>query len=72
MLKGQTWNAADGKYFGLMDSKKALIIVSSGGFYNSDPTINWEHVMSLTMMEFKFMMVLRCLWNLKRRYEYRK
>ena len=55
MLKGQTWDAANGKYFGLMGGKKALIIVSSGGFYTSDPMIHWEHAMSLAKIEFQFM-----------------
>ncbi|MFZ0184934.1 MAG: NAD(P)H-dependent oxidoreductase [Nitrosotalea sp.] len=55
MLKGQTWNNADGKYFGLMEGKKALIIVSSGGFYTKEPMIHWEHAMSLTKIEFQFM-----------------
>ncbi|MGI0065629.1 MAG: FMN-dependent NADH-azoreductase [Nitrosotalea sp.] len=55
MLKGQTWDAADGKYSGLMGGKKALIIVSSGGFYTSGQMINWEHALSLTKIEFQFM-----------------
>ncbi|MHB8603035.1 MAG: FMN-dependent NADH-azoreductase [Nitrosotalea sp.] len=55
MLKGQTWDAADGKYFGLMNGKKALILVSSGGFYTKEPMINWEHALSLAKMEFQFM-----------------
>ncbi len=55
MLKGQTWDAIDGKYSGLMGGKKALIIVSSGGFYTSGPTMNWEHALSLTKIEFQFM-----------------
>ncbi len=55
MLKGQTWDAANGKYFGLMGGKKALIIVSSGGFYTSDPMIHWEHALSLAKIEFQFM-----------------
>ncbi|MDH2908165.1 MAG: NAD(P)H-dependent oxidoreductase [Candidatus Nitrosotalea sp.] len=55
MLKGQTWDAANGKYFGLMGGKKTLIIVSSGGFYTSDPMIHWEHAMSLAKIEFQFM-----------------
>ena len=55
MLKGQTWNNADGKYFGLMKGKRALIIVSSGGFYTTEPMIHWEHAMSLTKIEFQFM-----------------
>ncbi|MDE1729163.1 MAG: NAD(P)H-dependent oxidoreductase, partial [Thaumarchaeota archaeon] len=55
MLKGQTWNAVDGKYFGLMSGKKALIIISSGGFYTKEPMISWEHALSLTKIEFQFM-----------------
>ena len=55
MLKGETWDAADGKYFGLMTGRKALIIVSSGGFYTRDPMINWEHALSLAKIEFQFM-----------------
>lgn len=55
MLKGQTWNNADGKYFGLMEGKKALILVSSGGFYTKEPMISWEHAMSLAKIEFQFM-----------------
>lgn len=55
MLKGQTWDAMDGKYSGLMSGKKALAIVSSGGFYTSGTMVNWEHALSLTKMEFQFM-----------------
>jgi len=55
MLKGQTWNNADGKYFGLMEGKKALILVSSGGFYTKEPMIHWEHAISLAKIEFQFM-----------------
>lgn len=55
MLKGQTWDAADGKYFGLMTGKKALIIVSSGGSYTREPMMNWEHAVSLSKIEFQFM-----------------
>jgi FMN-dependent NADH-azoreductase len=55
MLKGQTWDASDGKYFGLMEGKKALILVSTGGFYTKEPMINWEHAMSLAKLEFQFM-----------------
>ena len=55
MLKGQTWDNSNGKYFGLMDKKKALIIISSGGFYTKEPMVNWEHAMSLTKIEFQFM-----------------
>ena len=55
MLKGQTWDASDGKYFGLMEGKKALILVSTGGFYTKEPMINWEHALSLAKLEFQFM-----------------
>ena len=55
MLKGQTWDNSDGKYFGLLKEKKALIIISSGGFYTKEPMISWEHAMSLTKIEFQFM-----------------
>jgi len=55
MLKGQTWDAADGKYLGLMNGKKALIIVSSGGLYTKEPMIHWEHALSLAKIEFQFM-----------------
>ncbi|MDE1770678.1 MAG: NAD(P)H-dependent oxidoreductase [Thaumarchaeota archaeon] len=55
MLKGQTWDNADGKYAGLLHGKKALIIVSSGGFYTKEPMIHWEHAISLSKIEFQFM-----------------
>jgi FMN-dependent NADH-azoreductase len=55
MLKGQTWDAADGKYLGLMSGKKALVIVSSGGLYTKEPMIHWEHALSLAKVEFQFM-----------------
>lgn len=55
MLKGQTWDNRDGKYFGLLHDKKALIIVSSGGFYTKDPMMYLEHAISLSKIEFQFM-----------------
>lgn len=55
MLKGQTWNAQDGKYVGLMNGKKALTIVSSGGSYSTGPMKAWEHAVSLSNSEFQFM-----------------
>jgi FMN-dependent NADH-azoreductase len=55
MLKGQTWDNSDGKYFGLMEGKKALILVSTGGIYTKEPMINWEHAVSLAKLEFQFM-----------------
>ncbi|MGB9003541.1 MAG: NAD(P)H-dependent oxidoreductase [Nitrosotalea sp.] len=55
MLKGHTWNAQDGKYAGLMQGKKALTIVSSGGAYSTGPMKAWEHAVSLSNAEFQFM-----------------
>lgn len=55
MLKGQTWNAQDGKYVGWMKGKKALTIVSSGGSYSTGPMKAWEHAVSLSNSEFQFM-----------------
>jgi FMN-dependent NADH-azoreductase len=54
MLKGHTWDALDGKYTGLMQGKKALTIVSSGGSYTG-PMKAWEHAVSLSNAEFQFM-----------------
>ncbi len=55
MLKGETWDAKDGKYLGLMNGKKALALVSAGGMYETGPMISWEHALSLTKIEFQFM-----------------
>ncbi len=55
MLKGQTWDVKDGKYFGLMKDKKALVLVASGGFYGREPMASWEHALSLGKLEFQFM-----------------
>ncbi len=55
MLKGQTWDVQDGKYVGLMNGKKALALVSAGGFYDQGPMASWEHALSLTRIEFQFM-----------------
>ena len=55
MLKGQTWDNHDGRYLGLLNGKKALIIVSSGGFYTKEPMRHWEHAISLSKIEFQFM-----------------
>ncbi|MGI0047193.1 MAG: FMN-dependent NADH-azoreductase [Nitrosotalea sp.] len=55
MQKGQTWNSNDGTYVGMMDGKKALVLVSSGGYYNKEPMASWEHALSLTKTEFQFM-----------------
>ena len=55
VLKGQTWDVKDGSFIGLMDGKKALIIVSSGGVYQKGPMISWEHALSLGKSIFQFM-----------------
>jgi len=55
MLKGQTWYAKDGSYIGLMNGKKAIAIVTSGGIYEKEPMASWEHALSLTKIEFQFM-----------------
>lgn len=55
MLKGRTWDARDGKYLGLMQGKRALVLVSSGGSYGSGILAQWEHALSLGKAEFQFM-----------------
>ncbi|MBI1829338.1 MAG: NAD(P)H-dependent oxidoreductase [Thaumarchaeota archaeon] len=55
MLKGQTWDVNDGGFVGMMNGKKALVIVTSGGFYSKGPMVAWEHALSLTKIEFQFM-----------------
>lgn len=55
MLKGETWDTKDGSYTGLMQGKKALTLISSGGFYGKEPMISWEHALSLAKLEFQFM-----------------
>lgn len=55
MLKGQTWDVRDGKYVGLMKDKKALVLVTSGGFYDKEPMASREHALSLGRAEFQFM-----------------
>ncbi len=55
MLKGKTWDVKDGKYVGLMKHKKALVLVSSGGFYGKEPMASYEHALSLGKTEFQFM-----------------
>lgn len=55
MLKGQTWDVKDGSYVGLMNGKKALVLVASGGFYGKEPMVSLEHAMSLGKAEFHFM-----------------
>ena len=55
MLKGQTWDVKNGSYVGLMNGRKALVIVTSGGIYSKEPMAAWEHALSLTKIEFQFM-----------------
>lgn len=55
MLKGQTWDTKNGSYIGLMNGKKALTLVSAGANYEKEPMASWEHALSLTNLEFKFM-----------------
>jgi FMN-dependent NADH-azoreductase len=55
MLKGETWDVQDGRYLGLMNGKKALVLVSAGGIYETGPMASWEHALSLTKIEFQFM-----------------
>ena len=55
MLKGQIWDLKNGAYVGLMNGKKALVIVTSGGIYSKEPMAAWEHALSLTKIEFQFM-----------------
>ena len=55
MLKGETWDAKDGRYMGLMQGKKALTLISSGGFYGKEPMLSMEHALSLAKAEFQFM-----------------
>lgn len=55
VLKGQTWNVENGNFVGLMQDKKALTIVSSGGSYSDGPMKSWEHSLSLATIVFQFM-----------------
>src|SRR5437879_1854159 len=55
MLKGETWDTKNGSYVGLMNGKKALAMVSSGGVYSKEPMTSWEHALSLAKLEFQFM-----------------
>ena len=55
VLKGQTWDIKDGTFIGMMNGKKALIIVSSGGVYQKGPMVSWEHALSLGKSIFQFM-----------------
>lgn len=58
---GETVDPSGGKYRGMMDGKKALVLVAAGGIYSSGnghgPCFgpNWEHAASLAELEFRFM-----------------
>lgn len=54
MLKGRTWDASADGYHGLMQGKKALVLMSAGGLYDG-PMASWDHAMSLAKQEFTFM-----------------
>ena len=54
MLKGETWDAGDGGYYGLMKGKKALVLFASGADYTGDMA-PYDHVSTLARVEFGFM-----------------
>lgn len=54
MLKGQTWDASDSGYHGLLTDKKAPILMASGGIYEGE-TAGYDHAMPLAKQEFSFM-----------------
>lgn len=54
LLKGETWDMDRSGYKGLMNGKKALILMASGGNYDGKMA-SWEHAMSLAKIEFQFM-----------------
>ncbi len=56
MLKGETWDITDTGYTGLMQGKKALILSTSGGVYNTEmKNASWNHSLPLGKQEFQFM-----------------
>jgi len=54
MLKGETWDVAETGYVGLMQGKKALVLMASGGAYDGDYA-PYEHALSLAQVEFGFL-----------------
>ncbi|MHC4871044.1 MAG: FMN-dependent NADH-azoreductase [Planctomycetota bacterium] len=54
MLKGETWNIGEAGYEGLMGGKKALVLYSSGGVYESE-TSSFNCLDSLALVELGFM-----------------
>jgi FMN-dependent NADH-azoreductase len=56
ILKGETWDIGpDGKYLGLMQGRKALFILASGGVYDDGPMAGYEHAASLASTLLGFM-----------------
>lgn len=54
LMKGETWDMGEGGYIGLMNGKKALILMSSGGMYEGQMA-SWDHATTLAKLEFQFM-----------------
>ncbi len=56
LLKGETWDMGNEGYIGLMKSKKAVLITTSGGVYDKESgTLAYDHSKSLTAGLFNFM-----------------
>jgi FMN-dependent NADH-azoreductase len=55
MLKGHTWDIGPDGYHGLMTGRRALLLASSGGIYADTPAASWDHLVSLTKIEFGFL-----------------
>lgn len=54
MLKNQTWTANENGYVRLMEGKRALLLMASGGSWQGDLAF-MEHGQSLARVEFAFM-----------------
>ena len=54
LLKGETWDAGESGYRGLLPGRKALVLMASGGRYEG-PMAGWDHGMSLAKQLFQFM-----------------
>lgn len=54
LQKGETWTIDAGGYRGLMQGKRALILMASGGEYDGDRS-PMEHAVSLARTQFEFM-----------------
>lgn len=55
MLKGVTWDVTPQGYAGLLQGRKALVLMASGGVYSNAPYTAYEHALSLAKVEFGFM-----------------